>query len=103
VDDLPFGGAFDLVTCRIAAHHFADIGRFLRESARALRPGGLLAVVDNVVPCSRLRGKRADRQRQAGAYGPAAGCAANALTASARREPTSTPSRSCATLATSAA
>ena len=69
VDDLPFAdGAFDLVTCRIAPHHFADIGRFLREAARALRPGGLLAVVDNVVPGSRLRGKRADRERQAGDY-----------------------------------
>ncbi len=68
VDDLPFNGAFDLVTCRIAAHHFADVGRFLSEAARALRPGGRLAVVDNVVPGSRLRGKRADRQRQAGAY-----------------------------------
>ena len=68
VDDLPFAGTFDLVTCRIAAHHFADVGRFLREAARALRPGGLLAVVDNVVPGSRLRGKRADRQREAGAY-----------------------------------
>jgi SAM-dependent methyltransferase len=68
VDDLPFDSAFDLVTCRIAAHHFADIGRFLAGAARVLRPGGLLAVVDNVVPGSRLRGKQADRQRQAGAY-----------------------------------
>lgn len=51
VDDLPFGdGAFDLVTCRIAPHHFPDIGRFLAEAARVLRPGGLLAVVDNLVP-----------------------------------------------------
>ena len=69
VDDLPFGdGAFDLVTCRIAAHHFAGVNRFLAESARVLRPGGLLALVDNVVPGSRLRGKRADRERQAGDY-----------------------------------
>ncbi len=69
VDDLPFGaGAFDLVTCRIAPHHFADIGRFLAEAARVLPPGGLLAVVDNIVPGSRLRGKRADQQREAGEY-----------------------------------
>lgn len=33
-----------------------------------LRPGGTLAVVDNVVPGSRLRGRKADRQRQAGDY-----------------------------------
>lgn len=69
VDDLPFGaGAFDLVTCRIAPHHFADIGRFLAEAARVLPSGGLLAVVDNVVPGSRLHGKRADQQREAGEY-----------------------------------
>lgn len=69
VEDLPFGDAtFDVVTCRIAPHHFPDIGRFIAESARVLRPGGVLAVVDNVVPGSRLRGKKADRQRQAGEY-----------------------------------
>lgn len=69
VDDLPFAdGAFDLVTCRIAPHHFADIGRFLVEAARVARPGGVVAVVDNVVPGSRRRGKAADRQREAGTY-----------------------------------
>jgi len=69
VDDLPFAaGAFDVVTCRIAPHHFPDVGRFVQEAARSLRPGGLLTVVDNVVPGSRLRGKKADRQREAGAY-----------------------------------
>ena len=68
VDELPFDGAFDLVTCRIAPHHFADIGHFLAEAARVLRPGGLLAVVDNVVPGSRRHGKQADREREAGAY-----------------------------------
>ncbi len=48
---LPYNdGAFDLVTCRIAPHHFGDIPLFLREAARVLRPGGLLALVDNVVP-----------------------------------------------------
>jgi SAM-dependent methyltransferase len=69
VDDLPFaGGTFDAVTCRIAAHHFAGVERFIAEAARVLRPGGALAVVDNVVPGSRLRGKRAEAERQAGAY-----------------------------------
>lgn len=68
-EDLPFNDStFDLVTCRIAAHHFADVGRFLAEAARVLRPHGLLAVVDNVVPGSRLRGKKAQRQRDAGRY-----------------------------------
>lgn len=48
---LPYeDGRFDLVTCRIAPHHFPDIAAFIGESKRVLRPGGLLAVVDNVVP-----------------------------------------------------
>ena len=69
VDDLPFArGRFDVVTCRIAPHHFDDIDRFLAETVRVLRPGGLLALVDNVVPGSRLRGKRADQVRLAGRY-----------------------------------
>lgn len=68
-ENLPFPAAsFDLVTCRIAAHHFPDNGRFLTEAARVLKPGGLLALVDNVVPGSRRRGKKADLLRQTGAY-----------------------------------
>lgn len=69
VDDLPFSdGAVDLVTCRIAPHHFPDIGRFLSEAARVLRAGGLLGLVDNVVPGARLRGKKAALVREAGEY-----------------------------------
>lgn len=48
---LPFDEAsFDLVTCRIAPHHFADVPRFVRECARVLKPGGTLAIVDNIAP-----------------------------------------------------
>jgi ubiquinone/menaquinone biosynthesis C-methylase UbiE len=48
---LPFrAGAFDLVTCRLAAHHFPDPDSFVHESARVLRPGGWLALIDNVTP-----------------------------------------------------
>ena len=43
-------GSFDLVTCRIAAHHFPDPAAFLAESFRVLRGGGSFALVDNVVP-----------------------------------------------------
>lgn len=48
---LPFPDAsFDLVTSRIAPHHFPDIPAFLRESHRVLKPGGTFALVDNVAP-----------------------------------------------------
>jgi ubiquinone/menaquinone biosynthesis C-methylase UbiE len=48
---LPFEDAyFDLVTCRIAPHHFDSIPEFLAEVHRVLKPGALLALVDNVVP-----------------------------------------------------
>jgi len=49
--DLPFAEAeFDLVTCRLAAHHFPHAGRFVQESARVLKPGGWFALIDNVTP-----------------------------------------------------
>lgn len=41
---------FDLVTCRIAAHHFPDQFRFVQECARVLRPGGTLLIQDQVAP-----------------------------------------------------
>ena len=48
---LPFeDAAFDLVTCRIAAHHFPDCAAFVKEAARVVRPSRLVAVIDNVVP-----------------------------------------------------
>src|SRR5579885_1523420 len=48
---LPFDEeSFDLVTCRIAPHHFESIPAFLGEARRVLKPGALLALVDNVVP-----------------------------------------------------
>jgi ubiquinone/menaquinone biosynthesis C-methylase UbiE len=50
-ENLPYADAsFDLVTCRIAPHHFPNIAQFVAEGVRVLRAGGLLAVVDNVVP-----------------------------------------------------
>jgi ubiquinone/menaquinone biosynthesis C-methylase UbiE len=49
--DLPFEvEEFDLVTCRVAPHHFPDCARFVREMARVLKPDGVVAMVDNVVP-----------------------------------------------------
>jgi ubiquinone/menaquinone biosynthesis C-methylase UbiE len=48
---LPFGDhSFDLVTCRIAPHHFLDITHFLSETARVLKPGGRFVLADTTVP-----------------------------------------------------
>ena len=50
-ENLPFEDAiFDLVTCRIAPHHFPDCAKFVRESARVLKSGGMLLVQDQVLP-----------------------------------------------------
>ena len=44
---LPFGdGAFDVVTCRTAAHHFADVAAAVRQIQRVLRPGGAFLLQD---------------------------------------------------------
>jgi len=50
-ESLPFpDGAFDLVTCRIALHHFPHPRRAVAEMTRVCRPGGRIGLVDNVVP-----------------------------------------------------
>jgi ubiquinone/menaquinone biosynthesis C-methylase UbiE len=48
---LPFlDASFDLVTVRIAPHHYADAPRAAREMARVLTPGGRLLFIDNIAP-----------------------------------------------------
>lgn len=50
-EDLPFpAGAFTLLTCRIAPHHFPDVPRALREFHRVLRRGGRMVVIDTLLP-----------------------------------------------------
>ena len=50
-EDLPFADAsFDIVTCRIAPHHFADPESFVTEVARVLTPGGQFLLIDNITP-----------------------------------------------------
>ncbi|HEX2044677.1 MAG TPA: class I SAM-dependent methyltransferase [Gaiellaceae bacterium] len=46
-EDLPFAdGSFDVVTCRVAAHHFDDVPAALGEMARVAR--GRVLLVDNL-------------------------------------------------------
>jgi SAM-dependent methyltransferase len=46
-EDLPFAdSSFDVVACRVAAHHFADVRAAVREMARVA--AGRVLVVDNL-------------------------------------------------------
>lgn len=48
---LPFEDhSFDLVTNRIALHHYTDARKAIAEMARVCKPGGLVALTDNIVP-----------------------------------------------------
>lgn len=44
---------FDLVTCRIAPHHFPHAERFVIEAARILKRGGVFVMQDQVLPDDR--------------------------------------------------
>ncbi|MDX6766192.1 MAG: methyltransferase domain-containing protein [Candidatus Methylacidiphilales bacterium] len=49
-ESLPYAdGEFDLLTCRIAAHHFSCPATFCMETARVLKPGGKLLLIDGTV------------------------------------------------------
>lgn len=50
-ESLPFlHDTFDAVTCRIAAHHFPNPERFVKEVARVLKPSGKFLFIDNIAP-----------------------------------------------------
>ncbi|WP_231514904.1 class I SAM-dependent methyltransferase [Oceanobacillus salinisoli] len=50
-EDLPFlDQSFDIVTCRIAAHHFQDKERFIQGVKRVLKDDGKFLFIDNVTP-----------------------------------------------------
>lgn len=40
---------FDLVTCRIAPHHFPNVAQFVQEAARVLKPTGLFLMQDQLL------------------------------------------------------
>ncbi len=50
-ENLPFvDNSFDLITCRIAPHHFPEPFKFVQEVARCLKPGGAFVLQDLTVP-----------------------------------------------------
>ncbi|GAX91189.1 class I SAM-dependent methyltransferase [Effusibacillus lacus] len=50
-ESLPFlDHTFDIVTCRIAPHHFPNPRKFVSEVERVLKPHGKFLLIDNVVP-----------------------------------------------------
>ncbi len=49
-EEIPFESAsFELVTVRVAPHHFSSPERFVSEVARVLRPGGHFMLIDGTV------------------------------------------------------
>ena len=38
--------SFDLVVCRLAAHHFSDLATAMAEMTRLAKPGGYVAIID---------------------------------------------------------
>ncbi|ARK30202.1 class I SAM-dependent methyltransferase [Halalkalibacter krulwichiae] len=50
-EQLPFSDEeFDVITCRIAAHHFPNPKAFVQEVFRTLKKGGTFLFIDNVAP-----------------------------------------------------
>lgn len=50
-EEIPFNdGSFDLVTVRVASHHFSSPAKFIREAARVLKPGAHFLLIDGSVP-----------------------------------------------------
>ena len=50
-EEIPFQAeSFDLVSVRVAPHHFSSPKRFIGEAARVLRPGGNFLLIDGSVP-----------------------------------------------------
>lgn len=48
-ESLPFlDQSFDIVSCRIAAHHFPNPIKFIEETNRVLKPKGIFIFVDNI-------------------------------------------------------
>ena len=50
-ESLPFAEqSFDLVSCRIAPHHFANVTRFVAEVHRVMKSGAIFLLEDSIAP-----------------------------------------------------
>ena len=50
-EEIPFAdNSFDLVTVRVASHHFSSPPQFIAEAARVLKPDGYFLLIDGTVP-----------------------------------------------------
>jgi len=50
-EEMPFADdSFDLVSVRVAPHHFSSPAKFVCETARVLKPGGHFLLIDGSVP-----------------------------------------------------
>jgi ubiquinone/menaquinone biosynthesis C-methylase UbiE len=50
-EQMPFADCtFDLVTVRVAPHHFSSPAKLVQETARVLKPGGHFLLIDGSVP-----------------------------------------------------
>jgi len=49
-EELPYpDGSFDLITCRVAAHHFSSPKKFIAEASRVLAQAGYFLLIDGTV------------------------------------------------------
>jgi ArsR family transcriptional regulator len=62
LDNLPLAdGSADVAVANMVLHHAPDPGRMLAEMARVVRPGGMIAVTDEVGhPYEWMRAEQAD-------------------------------------------
>ncbi|MCI0745048.1 MAG: class I SAM-dependent methyltransferase [Verrucomicrobia subdivision 3 bacterium] len=54
-ENMPYAhSCFDIVTCRVAPHHFSSPEAFIAETARVLAPGGWFVLIDGTVEDGQL-------------------------------------------------
>ena len=68
-EDLSYGdNQFDVLFGPHVIHTISDLRPWLLEAGRVLKPQGFIALTSHLVPGTRLRGKKARREREAGKY-----------------------------------